>query len=586
MLSLLLALQVHAGAPPEPLPVTLALDNGGFLQEFYWPQRGPYQGSGDWLPRASVMQDLAVSVAASSPGDFQLWVAQPPGIDPPEGPCRIEALAEARTASAWTGLDANYNGTTSTSLIALHRALGEEGPVCDTDDLADPLEGPRVEIYVFDLLEEDDREAFVADERERCIRPGRLAESISEVLAERPDHLWLGRLEAAPGPFVPNPALYPWDAQMLREGKRPRSDAPRRYAFKAASCGTGLTAVNFYDEAGPRPLGVLVIGRDTAERDDDVQGFAMDLQAHFDANDVLGLELVPVRRHIELHEERQLAAAAAGFAVPIPDAEVCGEPELRVTSTWAPGDERPYMDGSAELMHQDLDGDGVSECGPEVRVELGGEVERERELLRQVGWLFPYWWGFDELKAEGLEPCEEGWCLHLQSELSLDSPAPVSLETELAALGDFTAWESGGGQIRVSQAWIELVDRMADPDFSNHWAVSHRLDELRVEHPRDPRPYGPAGGLALLSLVGVLALGWMQGPKPQLRRSADVEAARIDAERPVLSLNDFFTALDEALEPIEHQLRWRWGVGGGVGGLVLGVILAMLVLRLYFGWAT
>ncbi len=192
MLSLLLALQVHAGAPPEPLPVTLALDNGGFLQEFYWPQRGPYQGSGDWLPRASVMQDLAVSVAASSPGDFQLWVAQPPGIDPPEGPCRIEALAEARTASAWTGLDANYNGTTSTSLIALHRALGEEGPVCDTDDLADPLEGPRVEIYVFDLLEEDDREAFVADERERCIRPGRLAESISEVLAERPDHLWLG----------------------------------------------------------------------------------------------------------------------------------------------------------------------------------------------------------------------------------------------------------------------------------------------------------------------------------------------------------------------------------------------------------
>ena len=589
MFALLLALlSVPESAAAEGLPVVLALDNGGFLQEFYWPQRGPRR-NGEWLPRASVMQDFAVSVSAASPAGFEVWVAQPPGIGEPQGPCRVEAAeSDLATASAWTGLDANYHGTTSTSLIALHRALssgdvpchssGEQGAPAETED------APRIEVYVFDLLEEDDRDAFDADEREACIRPERLAESVSEVLVDRPDHLWLGQAAADPGPFVPNPALAPWDANAVRQGKAPRSDAPRRYVFEAASCGTGLSAKNFYDDVEARPLGVLIVGRGTARRDAEVQAFVADLDALFATKTALDLDLVQVRRQVEYVQDAdglQLAGTSPQLVVPLPEvpaphtAEECSEPLLRFEANWSPSEERPYP-----VPAQD------AACEGELLVSLGDESARQREFLRQMGVLTPYWWYEEAMEREALEPCTGKWCLHLNAQVFVDSPARSTLGDDLQRLGDFSGWEAGPDTPRVSDAWVELVARLTDDDFANTWALTHTVDRLRVEHPEDPRPYEAAIGLGLVAWVSFIIWAWTRWLRPHLRRSADWEAARIDAGGRAMSLHAFYLALDDALAPIEDRLRWRYAALGGGVGFGVGAALAWAILAAFYAVST
>lgn len=519
-------------ASASDLRTVVTLDNGEFNLPLYTPRH-----NGRW-EQPSVAQEIVAGIARVRGENPLVYTYLPPGRTPgrPGAPHAVSPrLAGCEGASAapgdpcwcppadrcWAGIRPNYHPAASTSLYLSAAAVREQLRG----------EGPRVEVHLSDLFEEDPSTATDPAWSDRCItRDGtrKALQGLARVPAgESLDHLAIGVLRARVDPPPPGGS---WGYT---------------YALKPAggACWSGERGFPWESVRAPLDftMAVLVVGVDTAEHAAEVDAFLDGLAAQM-ASDDMRLELVrlrepPAERAVEGTLPMtdplfwRVAPSEANPRVP------CGDLEVRAKLS-ADGLSIPPLaagagcDGSVTvqlpptaLQHAFVRSAGLAQR-PD-RVELTGTVEIRGDaapLLKAAAGLrrhaadgdrpLPLWdaavEAFQLEDPAARDPVWTPWKarVHARSLVITGVDTRPWLLAALGALATAVAVASGAWTFMVrSEAarslrshWERNVGPGADPLLQRPFAtvLAEAQEELRL---------GRARRVALALAVGTLALG-------------------------------------------------------------------------------
>lgn len=294
MLEVLLLAAAALAVDGEPAPeradalrTVVTYDNGEFNLPLYTPR-----WTGRWS-QPSAAQEIAAGIARVTGANPTVYSYLPPGrtegrpgvphlVQPRLGRCQGAAALPSDPCwcgpadNCWGDLGPNYHPSSSTSLYLTTAAIRE----------AQRERGPRVEIHLTDLFEEDPSAADDPANSDRCVTAAGTRKALEGILRtgdrESLDHLAVGVLRVDVDPPPPGTGSWGWTYEF-----RQVADSSCWSARPAASWASGRGR---YEMA----IGVVVLGIGTEARAADVDAVLDGLQAQL-AGDAMALRLLRLR---------------------------------------------------------------------------------------------------------------------------------------------------------------------------------------------------------------------------------------------------------------------------------------------------
>lgn len=533
----LLLLASFASAAEVDTVVTL--DNGEFNLPMFTPRH-----NGRW-EQPSVAQEVVSGIARVRGANPRVYTYLPPGrtagrpgapvaitphvggcagpSDSPDDPCWCPPADRC-----WSDLAPNYHPSASTSLYLTAAAVREELRG----------RGPRIEVHVSDLFEEDPSTATDPSHSDRCVTLDGTRKALRGLTrlpaGESLDHLAVGVLRARIDPPPPGGS---WGSTYAL---RPAGDV----------CWSGVRGFPWESLREPVDftMAVLVLGVDTADHRAEVDAFLDGLASQMGSGD-LRLELVRLREPaVERDVEGMVPLADPLFwkvpPAPRPPRVACGDLTVDASLTV---DGLPVPNTAAG-----------ADCAGAVTLQLPPDALRHA-FLREAGLQQRP----DRVELSGVVEVRG------EPEALLDAASRLG---EHAARGDrpLPLW---GALVKA----FDLDDPGARDPVWTPWTARLRVASLVITGV-DTRPWALALLGALASAVAAASGVWMA-----LVRSEAARSIRSHWERNVgpgadpLLQRPIATVLAEAQEELRLGRARRLAAALGVGVVVLGAAFWLLM---------
>ncbi len=524
-----------AGTSRERVPVVVTFDNGEFDAPRYTPR-----WNGKWK-QPSAAQEIAASVARVAGANPEVHTYLPPGqgragpgghtlVRPIKAGCAAPGEAPGDPCwcspadNCWSELQPNWYPQASTSLYLTAQNLRAAAGA-----------GPRLEVHVTDLFEEDPSAAEDPADSDRCVTHDGVRRAVT-ALTTAPDgaeldHLAIGLLRATIDPPPPGGS---WGNTY---GLAPEADG---------RCHSGRKTGSW--EAGRAPLtmsmAIVVVGLDTAAQHAAVSAFLDGLVGQLDAGSfefalLRVLEPSSARVVERVATARDLQPLHLEPLGPLPTVP-CG-----------------LVGGVADLR---------SGGRPVPALEVAGRCDGSLDLALDLDALRSTF-----LAEAGVSPFVKHLTLTGSVALTADRSAFDARLSELRALG---------ASERPLPMWSALEERALELAGPTPWSTTVEVRSVRITD-LDSRPWTlvalTSTTVALLAGIGSAALGrWLHAARAMRRHWAVSLAGGRDPmlQRPIAAV------IGAAQEEVERAWPLRV-VLGFVAGMVAAVATGVGLLLAY-----
>lgn len=440
MFELWLALSIGSAAAAPTTVVTF--DNGEFNAPLYTPR-----WNGRWK-QPSAAQEIAASIARVAGTNPEVHTYLPPGQGRagPGGHTRVQPIkagcSGASTAptdpcwcgpadNCWGGLQPNWYPDASTSLYLTAQNLRSEAG-----------SGPRLEVHVTDLFEEDPSAAENPADSDRCVTRDGVRRALGALLTPPEgaslDHLAVGLLRARIDPPPPG-STWGYTYGLTADDARCHS------GHKTGVWGAGRPAMPF-------TVALLVVGLDTANEHTAVSAFLDGLVGQLDAGDFEFELLRVVEPPVHRAAERVVSASNVDPLVLQPVGPLPTVPCGNLTGTAS------LTSGGRPLVATGVTGT----CDGALALTLEPS-ELRRAFLAQAG-IWPQITGID-----------------FAGEVVLTSDR-AAFDARLAELRALNASE------RSLPLWSAVEDRVVELSTASPWTTTVEVRSVRVTD-ADTRPW-------------------------------------------------------------------------------------------------